>query len=375
MKKYLWLFIVLLLAACTTNTFTKEEKDSLIYADGKISKEFSVKSGELLVIEFEIGTNLKIEGWDKNVVNVVIDGNDKDLNKIEFDFSHDGDKVVLRAEYKNKKKNNHFHEVETSIKVPKTFNIDFHTTGGAVSIDEVTGSLAGKTMGGSLDFNKLKGTADFTTMGGNVTVTNSELDGKIKTMGGSINLDSVDGELNVETMGGNITTANVNLQKKDGSDGVTVKTMGGNIRLDKMLTNGRVSTMGGNISIDYVKGTVEASTMGGSVFVEKVDGGINAKTMGGTIEVKCEKISDDVVLSTNAGNVELEIPSDADVNFQIKVNGFFPEDDKYENYIDSDFNLKYEVDGETLRASGNNGSGKYTVELSSGNGKVVLKKK
>lgn len=374
MKKYLLLYIVAFLVFSISAKPVNAYNNLLSSPEGSISKVFTVNSGETLEIDFEIGTTLVIEGWNKNEVDVKVEAKQKDLDNIEFEFVKDGNKVKLEAEYKQKKNNVNSDEMITTIKVPEKFDISFLTKGGEVSLTNIEGEFSGKTMGGKFEFDRLNGKVDCTTMGGEIKITNSQLCGRVKTMGGNIKLDHVDGSLNVETMGGNIEQANVNMNKKEGEDGVTIKTMGGNIKLDKLLNGGKVSTMGGNISIDHVKGYAETVTMGGSINIEKLDGGVSAKTMGGSVSVKCENVTDKIKLTAMSGMVELYIPADSDVEIRISVNGMFTGDDDFTNFIESDFKLDYKIKDDMLIATGTNGTGKNTIELSSNMGKVILHK-
>lgn len=168
--------------------------------DEIIKKEFNVKSGQELRLDFETGTEIEIVGWDKEIVSIElsIDGRDSDLFEAEFEQNNDG--VQVFTEYSRRLRNARC-DSEIKVKVPLKFNIDFTTMGGSVSVDHVDGLLEGKTMGGSLEFTKLSGDIDCETMGGSIDITDSDADGRVKTMGGSIDLENITGDIDASTMG------------------------------------------------------------------------------------------------------------------------------------------------------------------------------
>lgn len=159
-----------------------------------------------------------------------------------------------------------------------------------------------RTSGGNISLSNLSGTQDFTTSGGNLSV--NSLTGKIKgrTSGGNISLKNTKDDINVSTSGGNIDA--------DGCTGkLYLRTSGGNIDIDKLDGSIDASTSGGNIRSGVVSGDVFAHTSGGNVTLAEVAGSLDASTSGGHISATVTKIGSYVKVRNSGGNVDLQLPS------------------------------------------------------------------
>ena len=270
--------------------------------EDKISKTFTVAPGGQLVLEADRGS---IDVKTADVESVAIEVTRKAsgsaaaaqerLKKHEVNFSQDGDKIVVTAKYEGGRATGWFGnwrdlQVNFDITVPRKFNVDLKTAGGAIKVGALTGKVATQTAGGSLKFDEIEGPLTGRTSGGSINVAGCKGSVDVRTSGGSINLGSVDGDVAAHTSGGSITVKNI--------AGKAV-----------------VKTSGGSINVSEVKGQIEAGTSGGGVsatLVEPPSGDCSFKTSGGSVTVTLgEKLAVDVDARTSGGHVisDLEVVS------------------------------------------------------------------
>lgn len=251
----------------------KEENYSLNDDKNKrYEKQFTVAEGGNLIVESDEGT-IKIESWDKNELNVVVevDGSDSRAEKYRVEFKQEGNTISVFGKLRDRsffKWNIGDLDVYYTIYVPKKFNTTVNTSGG------------------NIDASQLTGKADYTTSGGSIRAENIEGQVVISTSGGDIDLREIKGNVDAETSGGNVMCENV-------------------------VGNVKGHTSGGNVEIRSVDGRVNAGTSGGSVVI-KVTGenkGIDAETSGGDIDVYVKDgTSADIDAETSGGSVDCDLP-------------------------------------------------------------------
>lgn len=234
-------------------------------------KTFQVNAGEKLKLESDAG-DVVIKTADANEVTVVIYGNSKAEDKMEFEITKTNYGVFVKGEKVGSFLSNLFSafkniDVRFEIQVPKKFNAAVSTSGGDVRIDDLDGKI------------------DISTAGGDIKVSASEGDAKVSTAGGDIKFKQHIGSVNGSTAGGDII----------------VETRNGKIDL---------STAGGDIKIYCVNASVDASTTGGDIYAE-IDGdnlGVELSSTGGDVRVEIpETMNADLDLHTFGGDVSLNI--------------------------------------------------------------------
>ena len=350
----------------------------------KVHKEFTVKSGQLLYLNFETGATINVEGWDKNIVSFDAELGGRNWEDINIDFDQTSTGINVTSEYEGSH-HNKSSKVDITIKVPKKFDLNFETTGGGVTLNNLEGELKGTTMGGSLTLSKLKGNLSLKTMGGSITLTDSDVDGKVSTMGGKVNIENVTGNVDGSSMGGNVTINN--LKRRDGTstgNETNISTMGGAIDLNTAPYGADVHTMGGNITINSAEKFVKAKTMGGKILIKSVNGSVKATTMGGNIQVTETGTGDnkDIELKSMGGDITLVVPADFSMNVEAQIT--YDEDDRGEYKIYSDYNLNESTEqkerdngwrkSETLTGTGSFNAGKNKVRISTIAGDIYIKK-
>ena len=240
-----------------------------------ITRSFNVSEDGLLTMDVSRGS-IVIETGRDNVVKVKVIRKVRTSNeqkaqrvfeKYRIDFFHSDSDVTIKTDDRVGRsgffswlKGVNF-KVRYIVTVPGKYNLDLRTSGGSISVNDITGDVKVKTSGGSLSLSYIKG-----PVWG-------------KTSGGSITLEGCSGKADVYTSGGSI----------------------------------RVGT---------VKGIVKAHTSGGSIRVKEVAGTINAHTSGGSVSAYISKQPEgDCSLSTSGGSITVHLEDDIEMDVNARTSG------------------------------------------------------
>lgn len=266
-------------------------------------KSFEVSSGELLTVEADCG-DVFIETWNNDEVSIVVYGNRKAEDRIDFEFEKTTDGVRVIADKEGSSIFGWFSSarVRFEIKVPAKFDVDINTAGGDVKLSDLTGKMALKTSGGDLTLKNIKGDLIAKTSGGDVSVFNHTGDAKVGTSGGDIRFENANGDIAAQTSGGDINIdteegsinaytsgGDIQLKYVGSNRGIELKTSGGDI--DVYLSSGieadlELYSSGGSISCDY--STSRSSKISSHKFIADLNGGgelIYCKTSGGHVKI------------------------------------------------------------------------------------------
>jgi hypothetical protein len=254
MKKLL--FALFVLAALISTTLIACSQDA--------KKPFQVKefklNGRGTLITKTSGGSIKVNGSSGNEVKVTmyvtpanwLKRNEtptaEALGQYTFDIRQDGNTIYAIAERKNKtwNKETALH-VSFEIEVPQQVSTQLETSGGSISLANLTGTQNAQTSGGSLNFKNIKG------------------DTQARTSGGSIHLSHYSGKL-------------------------------------------EAGTSGGSINLDQASGSLKLNTSGGSIHLNQVSGDISAQTSGGSIQAEVQQLGKYLTLETSGGSVKATIP-------------------------------------------------------------------
>jgi DUF4097 and DUF4098 domain-containing protein YvlB len=214
-------------------------------------------------------------------------------------------------------------ECRYTVTVPASFNTRLKTSGGGITVSDLTGAVKANTSGGGLRFARVRGPIDGHTSGGGIRVADCEGTIKIDTSGGGIDVNGGSGDL-------------------DGD------------------------TSGGSVSVKNFRGPVLVETSGGGITIENVVGRIDGHTSGGSISARfATPIADAVKLHTSGGGVTFRVPEGAAFHLDASTSG---------GGVSSD--LPVTVVGKISRgklAGAINGGGQPVVLRSSG-GSIAVKK-
>ena len=262
-----------------------------------IKKSFSAQKGGTLTIDSDMGS---IEILTQNQEEVAVKiiqlvktsskhKAEKYLEDIKVNFSINEKDVTITLDYERGhsfwKKS--LVKVKFLVTVPTIYNVDLKTSGGSISVTDLTGEVLAKTSGGSLKFGVIKGPVTGRTSGGSIKLQGCEGIADVKTSGGSIRIGKVYGD-------------------------ITAKTSGGSVTIEQARGTVLAHTSGGSINVNEVAGDIDASTSGGSVkatITKQPQGNCRLKTSGGSVRVY---MNPDIAVNLNArtsgGRVKVDFP-------------------------------------------------------------------
>jgi hypothetical protein len=342
MKKY----PVLLLIICLAATFqvlaqTKEAPFLTKALQGQTIKDVKVETS---------GGSISVNGITTGEarVEMYVHSNDRHDNlsnqeiqkKLDEDYTIDisvsNQKLTAVAKQKNKITNwRNALSISFSIFVPKNVSTDLNTSGGSISISNVTGEQDFRTSGGSLHADHVSGKMIGRTSGGSIEVSDADNDIDLSTSGGSISAKDCTGKIKLNTSGGSLD----------------FKRLKGNIQ---------AKTSGGNVQGKEVSGEIDAHTSGGNIDFEDVSGSLEASTSGGNIDVEMTKLDKYLTLHNSGGSVHLTVPKNQGLDLNLKG-------DRVKSTALSNFSGSMEDD--EVKGKINGGGAQITVK---GNGSVHL---
>ena len=147
--------------------------------------------------------------------------------------------------------------ISFKISVPKQVDCNLQTSGGSLSVENVSGNIVGRTSGARLTAKNCDGIIDITTSGARLKMVD------------------LNGNINAETSGARLTASNIN-------------------------------------------GIIKTGTSGANMKLNNISGSVNAKTSGASMNVKMKSVSDYVKLS-NSRNINLSVPSNNGYNFAVNA--------------------------------------------------------
>jgi hypothetical protein len=285
--------ILVCISGCGIATFPQAESED------RVEKSFAVSSGGQLTVNADRGS-IEVAATDGETVKVEVtrearaasEAEAKEmLQDHELTFNHQGDKVEITAKYKDGRRLwdgfRHRLQVHFQISVPRKYNIDLKTAGGAITVSDLAGKVKIETGGGDLKIGHIQGPVWARTAGGRVALGGATEAADLMTSGGSIAVDDVGGVINAHTSGGSISVRFATQLKGDCS----LHTSGGSIHADlaeKIAVELDAQTSGGRVVSDLPV----TMTLNGEQRSSHLHGKING---GGPV----------LVLKTGGGNIHL----------------------------------------------------------------------
>lgn len=156
----------------------------------------------------------------------------------------------------------------------------------------------------------VKTACNVTTSGGNLSLANLTGDQEMHTSGGNVHVEGLKGNLNARTSGGNI-----HLNEVTGTSDVA--TSGGNIEGASIVGDLKAETSGGNIELEETNGATDVSTSGGNIRLNNLTGSISAQTSGGNVHASLNSLNRKMLLETNGGSIDCELPEGLGLNLEL----------------------------------------------------------
>ena len=306
-----------------------------------VQETFQVADGGTLEVDSKIGS-IQVEPQGSGEVRIEIEISGSNQDEVSFDLSQRGDTILVKGDYSGSSSWFGWGDRRPKVKirawVPERFDLDLDTSGGAIAVGDLEGSVKADTSGGSLRFGNIEGPVLGDTSGGSIVLEGARGDVSLDTSGGSITVGDVDGSVNADTSGGSITIGQVR-------DAI------------------RADTSGGSIRIESSGGSVVAETSGGSISIGEAHGAIDAETSGGGIEATIRaQPSDDSRLITSGGPIRLRLADGIGVDIDAQSSG---------GRVSSELELA-DRDQSRTRLTGKAGGGGPRVTLRSSGGGVSI---
>ena len=252
-----------------------------------IEKSAATEKGDTLYLTTPRG-GITLQSWNKDEVRVEVkkmadaftESSARELlDRAQVFIDSEGKSVRVRVEAQGDVDWDDL-DFSFTLSVPKTYNVDLHTSGGGIEVGDLEGQVLAKTAGGGIEVGQIKnGKVAVETAGGGIEVAGVQGgDCLTKTAGGGIDIGEVTGSVDAQTAGGGIDI------KKVGGE-VRAKTAGGGIDIGAGGTRVYAETAGGGIDIGPVQGSVEAHTAGGGIEIGPTGGDVKVETAGGGIEI------------------------------------------------------------------------------------------
>jgi DUF4097 and DUF4098 domain-containing protein YvlB len=203
----------------------------------------------------------------------------------ELSVSTSGNKLTAVAKPKKDIRNwDNQLSISYRIFVPKACGTHLNTSGGGISISNLSGEQHFSTSGGGLDVKGLTGKVIGRTSGGEIDVSDTKDDIDLETSGGGIDAIRCSGQIRLNTSGGS-------LDLKELSGNIRATTSGGNIEAEKISGDLVTHTSGGNIDMTSMSGSLEASTSGGNIDIEFLETGkyVKLRNSGGSVHLQIPK--------------------------------------------------------------------------------------
>jgi hypothetical protein len=343
MKKY-FLFLLLAALQLTVMAQFKSDKEPLITKSlsNEAVKNVEVQtSGGSIAVSGVAALEARIE------VYVSPNNNKNDLSKEEiqkrlnekYDLNISVANNKLTATAKSKERITDWRNalnISFKVFVPRNVSTDLSTSGGSISLTNLSGDLKFSTGGGSLNIDNVGGKVDGRTSGGSINLENSKDDIELTTSGGSINAKNCDGKLRLSTSGGSLD----------------LKDLKGEIK---------AATSGGSVMGRNVEGELIAHTSGGSIHLSDLSCSLETSTSGGNIDVSIKQLGKYVKISNSAGNIDLELPKGKGIDLDLSA-------DKIKTDHLDNFNGKVNDD----EVNGKLNGGGVLVRVNAGSGRIYL---
>jgi DUF4097 and DUF4098 domain-containing protein YvlB len=282
-------------------------------------------------IEVYINGNGRHNNYSKEEIQKML-ANDYDLT-----ITVSGNKLTAIAKPKKNFGNwDNSLSISYKIYVPTACGTELYTSGGGISISNLSGNEHFSTSGGGLEVKGLTGKISGHTSGGGIEISDSKDDIDMETSGGGIEASRCSGQIRLNTSGGSITLNDMN----------------GNIR---------ATTSGGNVEAEKITGELVTHTSGGNISLESMSGSLEASTSGGNIAVQLTGTGKYVKLSNSGGQVSLEIPKGKGLDLDIHGDGIRTEG--LSNFSGS-------MEKESINGTVNGGG--MPVDIHAGSGGVVI---
>jgi len=273
---------------------------AVMAAEKVFDRTFTATAGGLLTVNAD-GADVTVVGGDsdKVVVHITVTAAQKELDALKLSAEQNAGGVTVELQ---RSESHWFNfsswsmDARIQVTVPRRYRVEMKTSGGDLSVSHLEGDATGKTSGGDVTMADVTGQVRMRTSGGDMKIDRIKGDVLMVTSGGDIVAKTITGSLDVETSGGSI--------QFDSIDGAT-----------------KARSSSGDIVANTVHGDIDADTSGGDVRLLRVDGKIRANTSGGNVQCDLVGANRGISASTSGGNISLQVPKDITATLDASSSG------------------------------------------------------
>jgi len=298
MKKYLFLFAI----ACQVYAVKAQNSSETPYINKSLSSddiqsvEAHTQGGSILVKGGSAAdAHIEVYVWGNNSNdNLSKDEIQKRLNDdYTLDVSVSNHVLTATAKAKHQMFNwRRSLNISFRIYVPVNVSTDLETSGGSITLGNLSGNEKFSTSGGSLHIQQLTGKTIGSTSGGSIHVSDSKDFIDLSTSGGSIEASNCGGTIKLETSGGSL-------------------------HLNNLTGTIKAGTSGGSAEGDNIQGDLSIHTSGSSIRLTNLACSLDASTSGAGINAEMTTLGKFIKLSTSGGHIDLQIPQGKGINLDI----------------------------------------------------------
>lgn len=241
----------------------------ITFAGEQVDKQMEAGKGDVIEIEHLNGF-AKIEGWDKNLVQIKGELDDE-AEGLTFERTSKG--IEIEVEMPRRFRTPWGHEKPKGdnliIKVPHNSRVNYNSMNASVEVENIDMAVSIDTINGSVEANDLKGKISIETVNGHI---------KTSKLNGTIRVGSVNGNFE---------------DKKSVAEKLVFETVNGDIKSDIKSPDTRIETVNGQVelSLGEIK-RLEVSTVNGEIdtqFTLLKDAEVEASSVGGKITLTMQK--------------------------------------------------------------------------------------
>lgn len=292
--------IILLIATCLSGVIKAQSNDTEPFltkslSGNAIKKVYARTSGGSVTVTGGTEARLEVYVRSSNSANRLSREEIQSILDSDYELTISTDNNQLSVTSKTKFNNIERRKqlsISYKIFVAQNVSTDLATSGGSISMTNLSGTQTFATSGGSLNLSKLNGSIDGKTSGGSISISDSKDKINLNTSGGSIKAENCVGDIVLATSGGSVNLTGL-----------------------KGVINARTS--GGSVRGNNINGELITHTSGGSINLNDITASVEASTSGGGLNVSVKELGKYVKLSSSGGNVSLDLPGNKGLNLDV----------------------------------------------------------
>jgi len=298
MKKFLNLMFALLLGSAV-NAQDHEPYFTKSLSKSNINEVYARTSGGSITVSGVPSSETRIEVYVRSNGGQDEFSKDEIKKRLEEDYdlnvSVSGGKLSAIAKAKQSNLNwKRTLNISFKVYVSRNVSTDLRTSGGAITLINLSGTQNFSTSGGGLHIENLSGKIYGRTSGGGIRISDSQDDINLSTSGGGIEADNCRGNLALSTSGGSIS----------------MNVLQGTIK---------ARTSGGPVNGSKIKGELIAHTSGGGVSLRDLACSIDASTSGGSMDIEIKELGAYVTASNSGGSIRLSMPGEKGLDLKLRA--------------------------------------------------------